>query len=93
MAFVVKKISTQEFEQNGVDTWEPWENTTHKAQQWEVEETETFYVHEGEVNITVGEITYNVTENMLVSLPKGLVCIWDIPEYLKKVYKLNFELD
>jgi hypothetical protein len=92
MAFVVKKISTHEFEQLGVDTWEPWENTTHKAP-WEVEETETFYVHEGEVSITVGDITYNVTENMLVSLPKGLVCIWDIPKYLKKVYKLNFELD
>lgn len=92
MAFVVKKLSNQEYKQLGIDTWEPWENTTHKAP-WEIEETETFYVLEGEVNITVDDKNYHVTKDMVVSLPKGLVCMWDIPKFLKKVYKLNFELD
>ncbi|PEY34521.1 methyltransferase [Bacillus cereus] len=92
MAFIVKKISSQEYEQLGVDTWEHWENTTHKAT-WEVEEAESFYVLEGEVHITVGDRVHTVTKDMVVSLPKGLVCIWDIPNYLKKVYKLNFGLE
>ncbi|MGC5328316.1 cupin domain-containing protein [Brevibacillus sp. SYSU BS000544] len=88
MMFFVKNISSQEYQDLGIALWEPWENTTHKGT-WEVEETESFYVLDGEVHITVDEVTHIVTKNMLVFLPKGLVCVWYIPNYLKKVYKLG----
>ncbi len=91
-SLIVKHLSDAEVNRLKISSWEVWEHDAIKAD-WKVEEQETFYVLEGEVNITVGEKTFCVKKNMLASLPKDLECVWEIPKYIKKMYKLNCEIE
>ncbi|MGG0188016.1 cupin domain-containing protein [Bacillus rhizoplanae] len=90
--FFAKKLTEEEVQQLGVDTWESWVGEPNKGT-WHVEEQEVFYVTDGEVFITVDGETYHITKDWIVSLAKDLVCEWDCPEFLKKNYKMNHEIN
>lgn len=90
--FFAKKLTTEEGQQLGADTWEPWVGEANKGT-WHVEEQEVFYVTDGEVFITVDGEKHHITKGWVVSLDKDLVCEWDCPEFLKKNYKMNHEID
>ncbi|CAG9613340.1 hypothetical protein BACCIP111899_02555 [Bacillus rhizoplanae] len=90
--FFAKKITAEEAQRLSVDTWEPWIGEPSKGT-WHVEEQEVFYVTDGEVFITVDGEKYHITKDWVVSLAKDLVCEWDCPEFLKKNYKMNHEIN
>ncbi|MFD0771476.1 cupin domain-containing protein [Bacillus sp. CGMCC 1.60114] len=90
--FFAKKITDEEAQRLSVDTWEPWVGEPNKGT-WHVEEQEVFYVTDGEVFITVDGEKYHITKGWVVSLAKDLVCEWDCPEFLKKNYKMNHEIN
>ena len=89
--FIVKQMDWEEAKQLGIHTWEEWESGP-SVTEGEFPEQEACYFLEGELYITVGEHIHTIKPNMLVTLPKGLPCKWDIPHYVKKMYKNNFEL-
>ncbi|MFJ8262868.1 cupin domain-containing protein [Rummeliibacillus sp. NPDC094406] len=90
--FFAKKITAEEAQQLDVKTWEPWVGGQDKGM-WHLEEQEVFYVTDGEVFITVDGEKHHITKDWLVFLAKDLVCEWDCPAYLKKNYKLNYEIN
>ncbi|PFN10018.1 MULTISPECIES: cupin domain-containing protein [Bacillus cereus group] len=90
--FVAKKITAEEAQQLSVDTWEAWVGEPNKGT-WHVEAQEVFYVTDGEVFITVDRKKYHITKGWIVSLAKDLVCEWDCPAFLKKNYKMNYEIN
>ncbi|PFA22656.1 methyltransferase [Bacillus cereus] len=90
--FVAKKITAEEAQQLGVDTWEEGVGEPNKGT-WHVEEQEVFYVTDGEVFITVDREKYHITKGWIVSLAKDLVCEWDCPVFLTKNYKMNYEIN
>lgn len=90
--FCAKKITAKEAQRLSVDTQGPWIGEPSKRT-WHVEEQEGFYVTNGEVFITVNEEKYHIIKNWVVSLNKDLVCEQDSPEFLKKNYKLNHEIN
>lgn len=92
LLFFAKKITAEEAQQLGVKTWEHWVGEQGKGM-WHLEEQEVFYVTDGEVFITVDGEKYHITQGWLVSLAKDLICEWDCPVFLKKNYKLNYEID
>lgn len=89
--FFAKKLTAEEAQKLGVDTWEPWVGEPNKGP-WHVEEQEVFYVTDGEVFITV-EGKNIILQSWIVSLAKDLVCEWDCPVFLKKNYKMNHEIN
>lgn len=82
----------EEAQKLGIDTWNRWECEPSKFD-WEYSEQETAYVFEGDVIVTSGEEVTHITENMLVSFPKGMKCTWEVRKTIKKVYTFNFEIE
>ncbi|TYQ13080.1 UNVERIFIED_CONTAM: hypothetical protein Cloal_4129 [Acetivibrio alkalicellulosi] len=86
-----RKMSLEEAKQLGIDTWSRWECEPDTFD-WEYPEQETAYVFEGDVIVTTQDEEVHITENMLVSFPKGLKCTWKVQKTIKKVYTFNFEV-
>ncbi|WP_242863220.1 cupin domain-containing protein [Caloranaerobacter ferrireducens] len=87
----IKKISLEEAKKLGIDSWSHWE-CEPSTFDWEYDEQETAYVFEGDVIVTTPEQTVHITDNMLVSFPKGLKCTWEVRKKIRKVYTFNFEI-
>ncbi|CRK82176.1 cupin domain-containing protein [Neobacillus massiliamazoniensis] len=88
--FIIKQMSWEKAKSLGIDTWEVWDSGP-SVTEGEFPEQETCYFLEGELLVTVGDTVHLIQPNMLVSFPKGLPCKWEIPHYVKKAYKNNFE--
>ncbi|GIN94788.1 cupin [Siminovitchia terrae] len=89
--FVIKEMSWEEAKKFGIDSWETWESGPDVTE-GEFPEQESCYFLDGELHLTVGDKFYLVKPHMFVTFPKGLPCKWDIPRYVKKAYKNDYEL-
>ncbi|MBU1006502.1 MAG: cupin domain-containing protein [Candidatus Omnitrophica bacterium] len=85
----VKKATKEELDRLGVDQWPVWESPVRKFD-WEYDDNEVFFVHEGKVNVvtTDGE-QVEFGKGDLVTFSKGVKCTWDVKEKIKKVYKFG----
>ena len=82
----VEKPTKEKLDQLGIETWGRWESEVTKFD-WEYDEKETFYVLEGRVNVVTDEgEDVEFGKGDLVTFPKGLKCIWNVLEPIKKVY-------
>ncbi|MFZ5969133.1 MAG: cupin domain-containing protein [Bacillota bacterium] len=88
---IIKEMTPEAAKELGVHTWNKW-NCEPSRFAWEYEDQETAYIYEGDVIVTSGDESVHITENMLVSFPKGMKCIWDVRKTIKKVYTFNFEI-
>ncbi len=87
-----KKISLEEAKKLGVDSWTRWE-CEPSTFDWEYEEQETAYVFEGDVIVTSGNQKAQIGPGMLLSFPKGMKCVWEVRETIKKAYTFNLPID
>jgi hypothetical protein len=88
---ITKKMGIEEAKKLGIDNWSRWE-CEPSVFDWEYDEQEIAYVFEGDVIVKTPEQTVHITDNMLVSFPKGLKCTWEVNKTIKKVYTFNFDI-
>ncbi len=82
----VEKPDEEELKKNGVYDWSIWEKEASKFD-WYYDNTEVCYLLAGKVVVTPekGEpVEFGAGD--LVTFQKGLKCVWDIKEDVKKHY-------
>ena len=86
----VKKITPEEKEALGVESWGIWEKEISQFP-WEYGQTEVCYIIEGEAEITDEETGEKVTIQAgdLVTCPAGLKSFWNIKRPIKKYYSFQ----
>ena len=89
MKVEVKKPKREDMEKEGVFSWPTWEKEVSRFD-WHYDNTEECYLLEGKVVVETedsGRVAFGKGD--FVTFPKGLSCIWDIKEPVKKHY--NFK--
>jgi len=89
MKIQVEKPSEEKLKSLGVKDWPVW--TKEKSRfDWEYGSQETCFILEGKVMVTLasGE-TAEFGKGDLVIFPKGLKCVWEVKEAVKKHYKFE----
>ncbi|MBN1655594.1 MAG: cupin domain-containing protein [Deltaproteobacteria bacterium] len=89
MKIEIKRPQQRELDEKGIGSWPIWEKEVSRFD-WTYEDTEECYLLEGKVTVEIkdGEIV-EFGKGDFVTFPKGLSCIWDIHETVKKHY--NFK--
>ncbi len=85
----ISRPSEEELERLNVKTWSPWESDVSTFN-WQYEGEEVCYIQEGRVIIKTedGE-EVEIKKGDLVTFPKGMKCVWDVKEKVRKVYTFN----
>ncbi|MEN3013826.1 MAG: cupin domain-containing protein [Endomicrobiia bacterium] len=84
----IKQPTKEELEKLKVNSWPIWECEISKFN-WEYDEDETCYILEGKVIVETENGKYEIKKGDLVSFPKGLKCVWDVKEPIRKRYNLG----
>jgi uncharacterized cupin superfamily protein len=89
MQIKVEKLDRKALESRGVFSWPIWEKGVSRFD-WHYDGTERCYFLEGKVTVQMkpgGSVSFGKGD--FVTFPKGLDCVWDIKEGVRKHY--NFE--
>ena len=89
MKIEVQKPNKEDLERRGVLSWPIWEKEVSRFD-WYYESIEECYLLEGKVVVETedGEkVEFGIGD--FVTFPRGLSCIWDIKEPVKKHYNLR----
>lgn len=78
-----KEITADKLEK--IKKWPIWEKDISRFSQFYAY-TEEFYIIEGKVTIECEEEIYHLEPGDFVHIEKGLSCIWDIKEKVRKYY-------
>ncbi len=82
----IRKSSKEELEKLGVFDWPIWEKEVSEFD-WYYDEPETFYVIEGEVEVSIeGDGTVRFGAGDLVTFKSGTKCTWRVLKPIKKHY-------
>ena len=86
MEIIVETPSAEKLNKLGVSGWPIWQKEKSKFD-WEYSDKETCFLLEGKVKVTSskGEIA-EFGKGDLVTFPKGMKCVWEIYEDVKKHY-------
>jgi len=87
MEVKIRRPTQEELDKLGVKSWSPWSCEVSRFD-WEYDEDETCYILEGKVIVETegGKKKYEIKKGDLVTFPKGLKCVWDVKEPIRKVY-------
>ena len=69
--------------------WPTWEKEV-SVFDWQYDTPETCYVLEGDVQVTTSDgqvVTFGAGD--LVTFPKGLKCVWDVRQPIRKHYRFS----
>ncbi len=88
MEIEIKKPGQSELEQQNVLTWPIWEKEVSRFD-WHYDSIEECYLLEGKVVVETDDGTVEFGKGDFVTFPKGLACVWDIKEPVRKHY--NFK--
>ncbi|MBW6515279.1 MAG: DUF861 domain-containing protein [Candidatus Cloacimonetes bacterium] len=87
-SLVIKKLSEEEIQRLGIRNWPIWEKEISRFD-WYYDNTEECLLIEGEVEVETTEGTYHFGKGDFVVFQKGLKCVWNIKQPVRKYY--NFE--
>jgi uncharacterized cupin superfamily protein len=82
---IVKKLSTDEIERRGIKSWPIWEKEISKFP-WQYDGDEECLILEGEVVVETGKGSFTIKAGDFVVFKKGLKCVWDIKDPIRKHY-------
>ena len=72
-----------------IDSWPIWTKEVSRFD-WHYDETEQCYIIEGRVIVETPEgEKAEIKKGDLVTFPKGLSCVWDIKEPIRKHYRFK----
>ena len=89
MKIEIKKPKMEDIEKEGIMSWPIWEKEISRFD-WHYDETEECYLLEGKVVVETddGE-KVQFGKGDFVTFPKGLSCVWEIKEPVKKHYNFR----
>lgn len=88
MEIKIEKLSDEQIEEKGIKSWPIWEKEVSRFD-WHYDFTEECYILEGKVVVETAEGNVEFGKGDFVTFPKGLSCVWDIKEAVRKHY--NFK--
>ena len=89
MEITVKKLDKDEINSKNIPNWPIWEKEVSKFD-WSYDSTEECYLIEGKVKVTTKDgKEVNFGKGDFVTFPKGLDCLWEVQEPVRKYY--NFK--
>ena len=89
MKIKVEKLTDEQIEKRGIKSWSIWEKAISRFD-WYYDDMEECLLLEGKVIVeTADGEKVEFKKGDFVTFPKGLSCIWDIKEAVKKHY--NFK--
>ena len=86
---IIKKLSQEEIDKIGLKLWPIWEKEISRFE-WYYDDIEECYILEGKVTVETengGKVEFGKGD--FVTFSKGLSCVWDIKEAVRKHY--NFK--
>lgn len=89
MKIEIKKPTDEDIKREGVTGWPVWEKEVSRFD-WHYDDTEECYLLQGKVIVETkdGEqVAFGKGD--FVTFPKGLSCVWDIKEPVKKHYRFK----
>ena len=89
MKIEVEKPTEEKLKSRDVSSWPIWEKEVSRFD-WHYDSTEECYLLEGEVVVETedGE-SVKFGEGDFVTFPKGLSCVWDVKQPVKKHYNFR----
>ncbi len=84
----VRKPTESELEELGVKSWPIWE-CEPSTFDWEYSDKETCYILEGKVTVKSDDQEVSFGAGDLVIFPKGLKCVWNVEQAVRKHYKFG----
>jgi len=84
----IKKPGKSDLARRSVSTWPIWEKEVSRFD-WHYENTEECYLLEGKVVVETEDGKVEFGKGDFVTFTKGLSCVWDIKEPVKKHF--NFK--
>ncbi|MGB9701650.1 MAG: cupin domain-containing protein [Candidatus Kapaibacteriota bacterium] len=85
MKISVQKLTEDEVKNKGINKWPVWTKEISKFD-WFYDENEQCLFLEGKVKIHTNNETIEISKGDFVTFPKGLSCVWEIIEPVKKYY-------
>ena len=82
---VVCKLSEEEIQQRGIRNWPIWEKEISRFE-WTYDADEECLILEGRFNVETNEGGFSFGTGDFITFPKGMSCIWDIKENVRKHY-------
>lgn len=81
----IEQLSDEEIKARGVYDWSIWEKEVSRFDH-HYDEQEQCYFLEGNVTIETEDGNVTIGKGDFVTFPKGLSCVWDVKEPVKKHY-------
>ena len=89
MKIKIRKPKKEDMEKEGVMSWPIWEKEISRFD-WHYDETEECYLLEGKAVVETDEgEKAQFGKGDFVTFPKGLSCVWEIKEPVKKHYNFR----
>ncbi len=88
MNIKVEKLTKDEIEKRGIHSWPVWEKDVSRFD-WYYDSTEECLILEGEVTVETEEGSVSFGTGDFVTFPRGLSCVWDIKEKVRKHYNFS----
>jgi len=84
----IKQLDESAIKQMEITSWPIWEKEVSRFD-WSYDQTEECYILEGKVTVEFEGGRVEFGKGDFVTFPKGLSCVWDIKEPVRKHY--NFK--
>lgn len=88
MKITIMKISKEQIEKLKIKSWPIWTCDIKKFD-WHYDETEICYFIEGKVKIKTRDEEIEINKGELAIFPKGLDCVWNVIEPIRKHYSFD----
>ena len=88
MKIVIKQLSDQEKKDLKIDSWPIWEKEISRFD-WYYDSTEHCQILEGKVIVETKQGNVKIKAGDFVTFPKGLKCVWNIKEDIRKHYSFE----
>ena len=88
MKIAVRKPAEAELRSLDVFAWPIWSCEVSRFD-WSYGDQETCYLLEGRVTVEVGGESVSFGKGDLVVFPRGLSCVWDVKEPVRKHYRFE----
>ena len=88
MKIIIEKLSENVIEEKGIRSWPICEKEVSRFD-WHYDQIEECLLLEGKVVVETDEGKVEFEKGDFVTFPRGLSCIWDIKEDVKKHYNFR----
>ncbi|MBU1106223.1 MAG: cupin domain-containing protein [Candidatus Riflebacteria bacterium] len=85
MKIEISRPTESDLSKLGVKNWDIWTCEPSKFN-WIYSDRETCYILEGKVTVTTDTQTVSFGPGDMVVFPKGLACVWEVLESVRKHY-------